>query len=86
MLSKSITRKDVEDVIRQELVQEAWQEISQTDEVKRNYRAPATGGGEVRVLRIPQVRAMIRQAMGLVPLMILYSAHPKTQRYCHRCC
>ena len=36
MLSKSITRKDVEDVIRQELVQEAWQEISQTDEVKRN--------------------------------------------------
>ncbi len=36
MLSKSITRKDVEDVIQQELVQEAWQEISQTDEVKRN--------------------------------------------------
>jgi len=36
VLSKSITRKDVEEVIRQELVQEAWQEISQTDEVKRN--------------------------------------------------
>jgi len=36
VLSKSITRNDVEDVVRQELVQEAWQEISQTDEVKRN--------------------------------------------------
>jgi hypothetical protein len=36
VLSKTITRKDVEDVQRQELVQEAWQEIAQTDEVKRN--------------------------------------------------
>jgi len=36
VLAKTITRKDVEDVVRQELVQEAWQEISQTDEVKRN--------------------------------------------------
>jgi hypothetical protein len=36
VLSKSITRNDVEEVVRQELVQEAWQEISQTDEVKRN--------------------------------------------------
>jgi hypothetical protein len=36
VLSKSITRKDVEDVVRQELVKEAWEEISQTDEVKRN--------------------------------------------------
>jgi hypothetical protein len=35
-LSKSITRKDVDDVVRQELVKEAWEEISQTDEVKRN--------------------------------------------------
>ena len=36
VLSKSITRSDVEDVVRQELVKEAWEEISQTDEVKRN--------------------------------------------------
>ena len=36
VLSKSITRKDVEEVVSQELVKEAWQEISQTDEVKRN--------------------------------------------------
>jgi hypothetical protein len=36
VLSPSITRKDVKEVIRQELAQEAWQEISQTEEVKRN--------------------------------------------------
>jgi hypothetical protein len=36
VLVKSITRKDVEEVVRQELVQEAWAEMSQTDEVKRN--------------------------------------------------
>ncbi len=36
VLSKSITRKDVEDMIWQDLVKEAWQEISQTDEVKKN--------------------------------------------------
>jgi len=36
VLSKSITRKDVEEVVQQELVQEAWAEMSQTDEVKRN--------------------------------------------------
>ena len=36
VLSKSITRKDVEEVVRQELVQEAWAEMSQTDNVKRN--------------------------------------------------
>ena len=36
VLSKSITRADVEDVIQQELVQEAWAEMSQTDEVKRS--------------------------------------------------
>jgi ABC-type taurine transport system substrate-binding protein len=36
VLAKSITRRDVADVVRQDLVQEAWQEISQTDEVKRN--------------------------------------------------
>jgi hypothetical protein len=36
VLSPSITRKDVNEVIRQELAQEAWQEISQTEEVKRN--------------------------------------------------
>jgi hypothetical protein len=35
VLSKSITRKDVEEVVRQELVQEAWAEMSQTDHVKR---------------------------------------------------
>ena len=34
-LSKSITRRDVEEVVRQELVQEAWAELSQTDDVKR---------------------------------------------------
>jgi hypothetical protein len=36
MLSRAITRADVEEVIRQELVREAWSEVSQTDEVKRN--------------------------------------------------
>jgi hypothetical protein len=36
VLAKSITRKDVEEVVRQELVQEAWAEMSQTDEVKRS--------------------------------------------------
>ncbi|MGH7847104.1 MAG: ABC transporter substrate-binding protein [Candidatus Binatia bacterium] len=36
VLAKSITRSDVEEVIRQELVQEAWQEIAATDDVKRN--------------------------------------------------
>jgi NMT1/THI5 like protein len=36
VLSKSITRRDVEEVVRQELVQEAWTEISQTDDVKQS--------------------------------------------------
>ena len=36
VLAKSITRSDVEEVVRQELVEEAWTEVSQTDEVKRN--------------------------------------------------
>jgi hypothetical protein len=36
VLSKSITRRDVEEVVRQELVQEAWAEISQTDDVKQS--------------------------------------------------
>jgi hypothetical protein len=36
VLAKSITRKDVEEVVSQELVKEAWEEISQTDEVKQN--------------------------------------------------
>jgi hypothetical protein len=36
MLARSITRADVEELVRQELVQEAWAEVSQTDEVKRN--------------------------------------------------
>jgi hypothetical protein len=36
LLSRSITRADAEELVRQELVQEAWAEVSQTDEVKRN--------------------------------------------------
>jgi hypothetical protein len=36
VLSRSITRDDVQEVVRQELVQEAWAELSQTDEVKKN--------------------------------------------------
>ena len=36
VLAPSITRKDVDQVVRQELAQEAWSEVSQTDEVKRN--------------------------------------------------
>jgi len=36
VLSKSISRRDVDAVVRQELVQEAWGELSQTEEVKRN--------------------------------------------------
>jgi hypothetical protein len=36
LLSKSITRKDVDAMIQQDLVQEVWQEMSQTDEIKRN--------------------------------------------------
>jgi ABC-type nitrate/sulfonate/bicarbonate transport system substrate-binding protein len=35
-LPSSVTRSDVDEVVRQELVQEAWQEVSQTDEIKRN--------------------------------------------------
>ena len=36
VLSRSITRQDVDEVVQQELVQEAWVEVSQTDEAKRN--------------------------------------------------
>jgi hypothetical protein len=36
VLSPSITRADAEEVVRQELVNEAWAEVSQTDEVRRN--------------------------------------------------
>ena len=36
VLARSITRADAEEVVRQELVQEAWAEVSQTEEVKRN--------------------------------------------------
>jgi hypothetical protein len=36
VFSKSITRADVENLIDQDLVQEAWAEISETDEIKRN--------------------------------------------------
>ena len=36
VLSKSITRRDVEEMVRQELVQEAWAEMSQTDDVKQS--------------------------------------------------
>jgi hypothetical protein len=36
VLSASITRADAEEVVRQELVHEAWAEISQTDDIKRN--------------------------------------------------
>jgi hypothetical protein len=35
-LTKSITPSDVEELIHQDLLQEAWAEISATDEVKRN--------------------------------------------------
>ena len=35
VLSKSITRRDVEELVRQELVKEAWAELSQTDDVKQ---------------------------------------------------
>ncbi len=36
VLSRSITRADIEDTVRQELAQEAWAEISQNDQVKSN--------------------------------------------------
>ena len=36
VLSKSISRRDVDEVVRQELVQEAWEELSQTDDIKRS--------------------------------------------------
>ncbi len=36
VLSKMIQRSDVAEVVRQELVQEAWSELTQTEEVKRN--------------------------------------------------
>ena len=36
VLAKSITRADVEELLQQDLVREAWAEISQTDEIKRN--------------------------------------------------
>jgi hypothetical protein len=35
-LPATITRADVDEVVRQELVQEAWAEVAQTDEIKRN--------------------------------------------------
>ena len=35
-LPRSISRADVDAVVRQELVREAWEEVSQTEEVKRN--------------------------------------------------
>jgi len=31
-----VTRNNLDAVIRQELVQEVWQEMAQTDEIKRN--------------------------------------------------
>jgi len=43
VLSRSITRRDVDEVVRQELVQEAWVEVSQTDEAKRNLETTTTG-------------------------------------------
>jgi hypothetical protein len=36
VLSKSVTRRDLDAVIQQDLVQEVWREMAQTDEVKRN--------------------------------------------------
>jgi NMT1/THI5 like len=36
VLAKSITRADVDQLVQQDLVREAWAEISQTDEIKRN--------------------------------------------------
>ena len=36
ILPRAVDRVDVEDVVRQELVQEAWSELSQTDEIKGN--------------------------------------------------
>ncbi|MGH7847165.1 MAG: ABC transporter substrate-binding protein [Candidatus Binatia bacterium] len=36
VLAKSITRADVEKMVRQELAEESWAEMSQTDEIKRN--------------------------------------------------
>jgi len=36
VLSQSITWRDVEELVRQELVQEAWAELSQTDDVKQS--------------------------------------------------
>ena len=36
ILPRSVDRAHVEEVVRQELVQEAWSELSQTDEIKRN--------------------------------------------------
>jgi hypothetical protein len=36
VLDKSITRADVEELLQQDLVREAWAELSQTDEIKRN--------------------------------------------------
>ena len=36
VLSAAIGRSDVDEVVGKELVEEAWTEVSQTDEVKRN--------------------------------------------------
>jgi hypothetical protein len=35
-LPSSTGRRDVDEVRRTELVEEAWHEVSQTDEIKRN--------------------------------------------------
>jgi hypothetical protein len=35
-LPPTVGQRDVDEVLRKELVEEAWLEVSQTDEVKRN--------------------------------------------------
>ena len=36
VLPPTVGQRDVDEVLRKELVEEAWLEVSQTDEVKRN--------------------------------------------------
>ena len=35
-MPQSVSHSDIEEVVRNDLVEEAWAEVSQTDEVKRN--------------------------------------------------
>ena len=58
-LPSSLRRADVDEVRRTELVEEAWAEVSQTDEVKRNLEILQAGDREGGIL----ARALFHAAL-----------------------